>query len=204
MTAAHCVHQGRSDFARGLFKNIIFQPSHPDHGTWYRVKQVFVLPAWISHGVYHADVAILVTDGPMGIVDFWGVQTRLPVPSEYGWTTYGYPARPPFDGQYPYTDGGPETNAPWSSGELKFEVKAIDNHDLTPGCSGGPWITNGRYAAGDFPIAGNDTQYGRPFHINGLNSFTFDNYPGIMVSPAFSRAVLDLVNTALTQISLQV
>ncbi|WP_312100418.1 trypsin-like serine peptidase [Acinetobacter venetianus] len=191
MTAGHCVHPGNSQSRN--YENIYFQPGYPNHGRWYRIVRVYAHRSWVINGAYSADIAICVTEDVMSNDLWFGVKTHLG-DSPLAWAIYGYPAESPFDGSRQFGDSGPLTTKPWSSGNLRFNLSACDKIDLTPGCSGGPWIAGENHAVkGRIAKEGKIPGPGRCIYVNGLNSHTYDRYPGMMITPYFGEVVADFV-----------
>lgn len=186
LTAGHCVHPGQTGSLDDLYQNIAFQPGYPAEGIWYAVKKVFVHRNWVKRGAFYNDFAICVTEQIMHVPDYWGIRTNADH-SKYGCWIYGYPAEGRFNGEKAVTDQGNTSVEPWRNGSLQFNVVGIDTIDMTPGSSGGPWIPRDRLNEGNIILPGLDTKWKRPYQINGINSFMFNEFPGIMISPFFGR-----------------
>lgn len=186
LTAAHCVHKGQTG---DVFNDIYFQPGFPGTNKKYKIKNAYIPKGWVNYREFNYDFAILITEEDIEIEGSLGIYISLK--SNFLWTL-SYPADPPFDYSTQISDGGPRTDKPWSGGELQFNVFGIDRIDLTSGSSGGPLMYSNDYTKpveGRFLIKPNDprTAGRRYLHpVNGLNSFYFENYPGIMISPTFS------------------
>lgn len=187
MTAGHCVHSGGP--SGRYYTNMYFQPGYPTMGKWYRLKRIFAHSNWISQkDAYYSDVAICITEEVMTNDLWYGIKTQLE-PEPKVWAIYGYPAKPPFNGDFPYGDSGRPSNKPWSHGELRFNLSSCDTIDLTAGCSGGPWIFGSAGVKGQIAVKCQPPQMESGKYISGLNSFVFDRYPGIMISPYFGRDI---------------
>ncbi len=197
MTAGHCVHlDGRP------ITDLLFQPGFPALGRTILVDRVFVPVQWVTNRDFSSDVALLVTRDVISEEMWFGVKTDLPDPGAQGWGVRGYPGEPPFDGTLPFGDSGPSTNKPWDDGELRFSLNACDWIDLTRGASGGPWLHD-KLNQGVVVIEGKlpDPRQKTPY-ANGLSSFFYERYPGIMISPQFGPIVREFLVQALADIDL--
>lgn len=191
MTAGHCVHPGGSG---EFYKNIYVSPGYPTIDRTHRIKTVFAHKSWVDGHAYSSDLALCITEDVVSPDMWFGVTTSLGDPN--GWAVYGYPGRPPFDSKTQIGDSGPFTNKPWSRGELRFNLTACDWSDLTPGASGGPWLC-GKHGQGEIVIPGRLANGKPAIYVNGLSSFFYDRYPGIMISPYFGSDVADFVRKVL-------
>ena len=98
-------------------------------------------------------------------------------PRNQVWTSLGYPAAPPFNGQRMFQDTAPYAN----DGSLPGSPEPIGiGCSMTGGCSGGPWVLG---------LA--TTNY-----VNGHNSYRPNNQPLEIYSPYFgdnARSLMQLV-----------
>ncbi|MEV0398168.1 trypsin-like serine peptidase [Polymorphospora rubra] len=180
-TAGHCVAD-EGHFAQ----NWIFVPNYNmDHswpqspapyGYWY-ARWLLAPGDWVDHGISYNDIGAAVmwpSSSGTRIQDYLGAQGisfNLPYfPFSYA---YGYPADPPYDGEYLYLAIAQAHDAGGS-------VIYMEN-SMTGGSSGGYWLTNF------------DGEYGV---VNGHNSFGFDHLPQYTYSPYYGLATSNFYNLA--------
>jgi V8-like Glu-specific endopeptidase len=163
MTAGHCVY---SDSLGGWANRVIFCPSYVNGETPTRFFNVRVIASrgWINNHDYNYDFGAVVVSGDM-YTNRGNLGLTFNQPYYSGrWTSVGYPDDPPYPGHTMYQTTG--DYARWSSWTV-----AMNNNNMTRGCSGGPWQLAGQ-----------------PGMINGLNSYRFANEPDYMYTPYFSTA----------------
>lgn len=197
MTAGHCVHTGPGGKP---ITNLQFEPGYPTLGRLIPVQRVVASKAWVQGGAYSQDYAFGITDEVIHPDLWYGIRTGLKDPP--GWTIYGYPSRPPFDGELPYGDGGASTIKPWRAtgpgpSELRFNVQACDKIDLTPGSSGGPWL-GGSQGGSILSRARLPDHPNRSIEAAGLQSHSFNKHPGCVGSPYFNQDLINLFRKAQT------
>lgn len=185
LTAGHVVHAGNGR-ADGWSTNLVFVPAYKDNvrplGTW-AASWLATRTNWFNNGnpgglwediggaVLHPlnNRKISEAVGWLGFSWNW--------PREQHWFELGYPAAPPFTGgrlncvaaSYAYNGSVPGPVPPVATG-----------NDMTPGCSGGPWIRG--------MFSGNWS--------NGVNSYRQTDRPLEMNSPYFddrAKSLKDLV-----------
>jgi V8-like Glu-specific endopeptidase len=146
LTAAHCVTNGRGQWA----VNWTFVPGYADGAEpygQYAARRFFVSPRW--HGparterydVAFVQVSPVTPDGsrserrqaPAGLpIRFAASQTATQTELAY---VFGYPALPPYSGQYPNYCAGQAASSAARKGSAKIACA------MTAGDSGGPWLT---------------------------------------------------------------
>jgi V8-like Glu-specific endopeptidase len=154
LTAAHCVRNGRGQWATGW----TFVPGYND-GTdpygQYTARRFFVSPRWTGpdtgserYDVAFVQVTPVKLDGarsrgasaPAGLpVRFDASQTVAAASPAY---VFGYPALPPYSGLYANYCAGPAAASATRPGSVRTSCT------MTAGDSGGPWL------AGFSPRAG--------------------------------------------------
>jgi V8-like Glu-specific endopeptidase len=160
-TAGHCVNEGPGAFAT----NFAFVPAYRDgarpFGTW-TARTLMTTSAWGTQGDFSYDVgaAVMNTTGGSALTDVVGGRgIAFNYNRNQFYTSFGYPAAPPFSGGRLWTCDSPLiANDPAASPP----TMGIDC-DMTGGSSGGGWIV------------GND--------VYSVNSYGYLNQPGVMYGP---------------------
>lgn len=170
LTAGHCAyHNGNWS------EDVEFYPGYP----------ILVDPVLRVH--YGANYAVTYFDGktafqydfalmwvPAGMRDeigSIGVVYNDPPTNASFWHALGYPADSPFPGDTMYSATG-------SSADTGDPME-MSNNDMTPGCSGGPWLM---------------TWSDGKLYVNGVNSFRYDDSPTTMYSPQLLTSFLTVYN----------
>lgn len=161
-TAGHCVY----DPFQGVWgDNFLFVPQYFEGSApWgaFSYEQAFVYSRWRLYGDLAYDYGIVRILG-----SFPAAIGRLTLavnlsPSRVNYTSYGYPAEEPFDGEY---DNSCHSAGCFRDPQLRPASVGI-SCTSTGGSSGGPWI------------AGN-------LRITSVNSYGYASQPGVMYGPYF-------------------
>lgn len=173
-TAGHCVHAGNNQ-PGGWSTNMVFVPAYKDGAAprgQFTVRQLACRTNWYQQG------------NPGGLFEDMGVAILNPLngktlsqtvgwlgfawnfPRNQVWTSLGYPAAPPFNGQRMFQDTAPYAN----DGSVPGSPSPIGiGCSMTGGCSGGPWALG----------------FGSTNYVNGHNSYRPNNQPLEIYSPYF-------------------
>lgn len=168
-TAGHCIFESSLG---GWARSVLFVPQYHNgaepRGRWVATR-LHALNGWIQNrdfrfdlGVFEVDRAVSPSTGSLG----W--MANYP-PNQGPYTSIGYPAGAPFNGQEMWQCRGGYIN-----GSNPIQM----HNNMTGGCSGGPWSVS------------------RPggFFANGINSFRYTNNPNTMYSPYFGNGMINLYN----------
>jgi len=215
LTAAHVVHEA---FATGVNSPIWFIPGHPFKSKPYLVKTAYVAKRWIQNRDHFCDVAILVLHEEMDVVGFSGICVNLTAPrATSGFDRFlpCYPSAPPFLQQtQQIVDYGAESR--WAfmydNGLYFRDMKgdALGKIDITPGASGGPWLTLQTVTElkGAFRIITQgkglikpDGRSGSIYMITGINSYILTHKPGVIYGPTFDDRIGDMIEECLIDIA---
>jgi hypothetical protein len=137
-TAGHCVNEGPGAFAT----NFVFVPAYLNgaapYGKW-TAKALYAPTEWSSNGDMQYDTGFAVMNQFNGqylsdVVGASGVQFNAARGLTY--TSYGYPAASPFNGESLKSCTGKAANDP---NNPQFNTQGI-SCDMTGGSSGGPWF----------------------------------------------------------------
>ncbi|PSL06868.1 hypothetical protein CLV30_102257 [Haloactinopolyspora alba] len=176
-TAGHCVHEGDG----GAFaSSFTFVPAYDDgaapHGQW-SASTLYTSSGWANSGDFAVDVGFAVLNENASGQSLTDVVGSYPIafdqPRGLTYTSYGYPAGSPFDGQQLYSCSGAAHDDPYGAGTQGIPC------NMTGGSSGGGWITGGS--------------------LNSVNSYKYTNDPNTMYGPYFgstARAVYDAAATS--------
>lgn len=164
LTAGHCIYEGGN-----WSSDVAFYPAYPYlpftiyTATW-GATYFDGASAWTyDFGIMWVPAGMQATIGTVG----WAANV-VPA-SSVTINAVGYPAAAPFPGNVMYQASGNCINA--------ANPMEMDNNDMTPGCSGGPWIINNN---------------GQQCAI-GVNSFRYSNQLITMWSPQFGQDFLSLL-----------
>jgi len=174
LTAGHCVVDPNT---KKWATNWIFVPGYKNgtapYGKWtaYRLS---TSSEWYNNGYLTRDVGFVNVSPMSGVklsqkVGYLGFAYNLE--RKQLWNEFGYSAAPPWNGQYLT-----KNEASYSRSDQPSLGPATNGtgSQLTPGCSGGPWI----YLF--IPGASGASNY-----ANGVNSYCYNNYPYELFSPYF-------------------
>ncbi|MPZ01087.1 MAG: hypothetical protein GEU97_24605 [Actinophytocola sp.] len=172
-TAGHCLNEGPGDFAT----NFAFVPAYENgaepYGKW-TAAQLFTTEQWASSGDFEYDAGFAVmnenADGKSltDVVGSYPIAFNLDRGLDY--TSYGYPAASPFDGQTLWSCTGAATDDPNGSSTQGIPC------DMTGGSSGGGWITGGQ--------------------LNSVNSYKYRGDSSTMYGPYFGSVIESAYQTA--------
>ena len=173
-TAGHCVN----DPGVGWAANWAFVPGYRNGTAPFGVfaaKNLWASSAWIQaeNRNYDLGAAVLATNGSgqtaEAAVGARGIAFNQDKYQHY--TSWGYPAAPPFTGGLLYT-----CTSDWVMDD-PYPTDAAPpmgiNCDMTGGSSGGAWVIGDQY-------------------VNSVNSFGYSSYPGIMFGPYFGEVARSL------------
>ena len=173
-TAGHCVHSGNGQ-PNGWSSNLVFIPGYKDGNApfgQFTARQLFCRTNWYLHGNpggLFEDMGGAILNPLNGrrisqVVGWLGFAWNFP--RNQVWTSLGYPAAPPFNGNRMWQDTAPYAN----DGSVPGSPATIGiGCSMTGGCSGGPWVLG---------LA--STNY-----VNGHNSYRPNNQPLEIYSPFF-------------------
>lgn len=161
-TAGHCLNEGPGEFATQFAFVPAYDNGDRPYGTW-TARTLYTSAAWGNDGDFNHDIGFAVmneNDSGESLTDVVGsypIAFNLERGLDY--TSYGYPAGSPFDGESLYSCSG--TASQDSRGSTDQGLTC----DMTGGSSGGGWITGGQ--------------------LNSVNSFKYTNDPSTMYGPYF-------------------
>jgi len=173
-TAGHCVHSGNGQ-PSGWSTNFSFVPAYKDHTApfgQFTARQLWCRTNWYQHGNpggLFEDMGAAIMNPLNGrmlsqVVGWLGFAWNFP--RNQVWTSLGYPAAPPFNGERMWQDTAPYAN----DGSVPGSPPTIGiGCSMTGGCSGGPWVLG----------------LGSTNYVNGHNSYRPNNQPLEIYSPYF-------------------
>lgn len=173
-TAGHCVHTGNGQ-PNGWSTNMVFVPAYKDGAApfgQFTARQLFCRTNWYQHGNpggLFEDMGAAILNPLNGrmlsqVVGWLGFAWNFP--RNQVWTSLGYPAAPPFNGQRMWQDTAPYAN----NGSVPGSPPTIGiGCSMTAGCSGGPWVLG----------------LGSTNYVNGHNSYRPRSQPLEIYSPYF-------------------
>jgi V8-like Glu-specific endopeptidase len=176
-TAGHCLNEGPGAFAT----NWAFVPAYRDGsrplGTW-TARALMTTSGWSNQGDFSYDVgaAVVNTSGGSALTDTVGGRgIAFNYNRNQFYTSFGYPAAPPFSGQRLYTCESPLITSDPSASPPTMGIDC----NMTGGSSGGGWIV------------GND--------VYSVNSYGYLNQPNVMYGPYQDSVAQSLYNQASTR-----
>jgi V8-like Glu-specific endopeptidase len=135
-TAGHCVHHGDGGAWHSQWRFVpYYDHGATPYGVWY-AHWLTTFNGWTEDGDYDWDVAYVnVWDngGALLVQQVGGNGLRVNYPKTVYVTIMGYPAEPPFDGQWQYYCQG-NTYPRWFTDQIGFDCL------MTGGSSGGPFF----------------------------------------------------------------
>lgn len=173
-TAGHCVNEGPGAFAT----NWAFVPAYNNgsrpYGTW-TARTLVTTSAWANSGDinYDGGFAVMNTLNGSHLTDVVGGQgIAFNQARGLSYTSYGYPAAPPFNGETRQSCSGTASDDTWG-GTQSQSIPC----NMTGGSSGGPWLLGGTT-------------------INSVNSFGYTGVPNRMFGPYFGTAIQSAYSSA--------
>ncbi|MEU6645384.1 hypothetical protein ABZ863_22915 [Saccharomonospora sp. NPDC046836] len=173
-TAGHCLNEGPGAFAT----NFAFVPAYNNgsrpYGTW-TAERLYTSSAWANSGDFNYDVGFAVMNENASGQSLTDVVGSYPIAFNLArgltYTSYGYPAAPPFNGQSLYSCTS-TARADTIGGSTTQGITC----DMTGGSSGGGWLNGGR--------------------LNSVNSFKYTFDPNTMYGPYFGSTIQSVYNAA--------
>ena len=183
-TAGHCVHGGKG---QTYHHNWVFIPGYDDgeapFGIW-TAESLSTPEPWANRSSLKYDVgaAVVATLDGVTLGDTVGMAgIAFNQPADQDWTSLGYPAGRPFDGEDLYACHSP-TLGRHDPGRIAGKRTIYIRCDMNGGSSGGGWF----FTADGHSYVGSVNSYG----IRGHRDWMFGPYQG--------RAALALYNAAST------
>ncbi|WP_116952193.1 trypsin-like serine peptidase [Jiangella endophytica] len=175
-TAGHCLHEGDGGAFASQFTFVpAYNNGSAPYGQW-SASDLYTSSGWANSGDFNVDVGFAVMNENSSGQSLTGVVGSYPIAFNLSrglsYTSYGYPAAAPFNGQTLYSCSGTARNDP--SG---LQTQGI-TCDMTGGSSGGGWITGGR--------------------LNSVNSYKYNNDANTMYGPYFGSTAQSIYNAAAT------
>lgn len=173
-TAGHCVHEGGGGSFASAFT---FVPAYDNgsapYGQW-SASDLFTSSGWANSGDFNVDVGFAVMNENSSGQSLTSVAGSYPIAFNLArgltYTSYGYPAGPPFNGQTLYSCTGAARPDP--AGQTTQGITC----DMTGGSSGGGWITGGQ--------------------LNSVNSYKYTNDNNTMYGPYFGGTAQSVFDAA--------
>jgi V8-like Glu-specific endopeptidase len=172
-TAGHCVY----DPDVGIWAtNAVFIPQYFE-GTFpwglFRAIRLFTTIHWANYGDLGRDCGVVRINGSFpAAIGRLTLRVNIASPAATIYTSYGYPAAYPFDGEYDNS-----CNSTGCHRDTRVRPVSVGiSCSSTPGCSGGPWIVGGTQLA-------------------SINSYSYLAQPGVMYGPYFDTAIANFWNT---------
>jgi V8-like Glu-specific endopeptidase len=135
-TAGHCVHHGNGGKWHSQWRFVpYYDHGATPYGVWY-AHWLTTFNGWSNSGSYDWDVAFVNvwSNGGSNLINVVGGNgLRVNYPKTVYVTIMGYPAAPPFDGQWQYFCQG-NTYPRWFTDQIGFDCL------MTGGSSGGPFF----------------------------------------------------------------
>ena len=176
-TAGHCVNEGPGDFAT----NWEFVPAYKD-GTAplgvYVADDLVTSSQWGNQGDFSYDygAAVVGTSGGTALTDRVGGRgITFNYNRNQTYTSYGYPAAPPFTGERLWTCNSPLQTSDNGANPATMGIGC----DMTGGSSGGGWIV------------GNN--------LYSENSYGYNDQPNVMYGPYLGSVAQQVYNAAASE-----
>lgn len=173
-TAGHCLHEGDGGAFASRFTFVpAYNNGSAPYGQW-SASDLFTSSGWANSGDFNVDVGFAVMNENSSGQSLTSVVGSYPIAFNLArgltYTSYGYPAGPPFNGQRLYSCTGAARPDP--AGQTTQGITC----DMTGGSSGGGWITGGR--------------------LNSVNSYKYTNDNNTMYGPYFGSTAQSVYNAA--------
>ncbi|NUT72247.1 serine protease [Pseudarthrobacter sp. C4D7] len=170
-TAGHCVNEGPGAYAT----NFVFIPAYENgnapYGKW-AADALYAPTQWVSKGdmTYDTGFAVVAPDAKGRLLTdvVGGSDVAFNQPRGLTYTSYGYPAASPFNGETLKSCTGTATD---DANNPQFGTQGIPC-DMTGGSSGGPWFMG---------IGSNRAQ-------NSINSYGYNRNP-VMYGPYWGSVI---------------
>ncbi|MDP9986719.1 MULTISPECIES: trypsin-like serine peptidase [Arthrobacter] len=177
-TAGHCVNEGPGAYAT----NFIFVPEYENgnapYGKW-AAKALYAPTQWVNNGdmTYDTGFAVVAPDSNGDLLTdvVGGSGTAFNQARGLTYTSYGYPAAAPFNGETLWSCTGKATADP---NNPQFATQGIPC-DMTGGSSGGPWFIG---------VDSDGVQ-------NSINSYGYNGSP-VMYGPYWGSVIQDTFKRA--------
>jgi len=177
-TAGHCVNEGPGAYAT----NFIFVPEYENgnapYGKW-AAKALYAPTQWVNNGdmTYDTGFAVVAPDSNGDLLTdvVGGSGTAFNQARGLTYTSYGYPAAAPFNGETLWSCTGKATADP---NNPQFATQGIPC-DMTGGSSGGPWFIG---------VGSDGVQ-------NSINSYGYNGSP-VMYGPYWGSVIQDTFKRA--------
>src|SRR4051794_34741382 len=176
-TAGHCVNEGPGEFAT----NWEFVPAYKDGSAplgVYVADDLITSSAWANSGDFSYDFAAAVvgTSGGTALTDRVGGRgITFNSNRSQTYTSYGYPAAPPFTGERLWTCNSTLQRSDNGANPPTMGIGC----DMTGGSSGGGWIV------------GNN--------LYSENSYGYGNQPNVMYGPYLGDVAQSVYNAAASE-----
>jgi len=173
-TAGHCVNEGPGAFAT----NWQFVPAYKDGSAplgVYAAENLFTTSGWGNSGDFSYDLgaAVVAPAGGTALTDRVGGRgIAFNYSRSQTYTSYGYPAAPPFSGERLWKCNSPLQTSDSGANPATLGIGC----DMTGGSSGGGWIVGS--------------------NVVSVNSYGYDNQPNVMYGPYQGSVAQSLYNAA--------
>ncbi|SDU59878.1 V8-like Glu-specific endopeptidase [Jiangella alkaliphila] len=173
-TAGHCLHEGGGGSFASAFTFVpAYNNGSAPYGQW-SASDLYTTSGWANSGDFNVDAGFAVMNENSSGQSLTSVVGSYPIAFNLSrgltYTSYGYPAGPPFNGQTLYSCTGAARLDP--GGQTTQGITC----DMTGGSSGGGWITGGQ--------------------LNSVNSYKYTNDPNTMYGPYFGSTIQSVYNAA--------
>jgi hypothetical protein len=175
-TAGHCVNEGPGAFATNWAFVPAYNSGSRPYGTW-TARTLVTTSAWANQGDinYDGGFAVMNTLNGQHLTDVVGGQgIGFNLARHLSYTSYGYPAAPPFTGETLQSCSGTAFDDTYGG----TQSQGIPCN-MTGGSSGGGWITGGST-------------------LNSVNSFGYTSVKNVMFGPYFGSQIQSAYSTAST------
>lgn len=172
-TAGHCLNEGPGAYATNFEFVPAYENGNAPYGTW-TAKSLLTTSQWKNSGDLNYDTGFAVMNSNSSGGSLTDIVGSYPIafnqPRGLTYTSYGYPAASPYDGQTLQSCSGTAHDDTTTSGAQDQGIPC----DMTGGSSGGGWIENGT--------------------LNSVNSYKYNADPNTMYGPYFG----DVIQSAYT------
>jgi hypothetical protein len=176
-TAGHCLNEGPGAYATNWAFVPAYRGGSRPFGTW-TARALLSTSAWATQGDFSYDVgaAVMNTAGGSALTDVVGGRgIAFNYDRNQFYTSFGFPAAPPFTGGRLWLCESPLIASDPSASPPAMGIEC----DMTGGSSGGGWIV------------GND--------VYSVNSYGYVNQPNVMYGPYQDSVAQSLYSQASTR-----